>query len=47
MGKKPKEASYYQIGNKNLFNWKSKNDNKSGYFNFELIKPIAPLFFDD
>ena len=25
----------------------SKGENKSGYFNIELIKPISPYFFDD
>ena len=28
-------------------NWKSKGENKVGYFSSELIKPISPLFFDD
>ena len=37
----------FQIGNKLLLNWKSKGENSPGYFNIELIKPIAPLFFDD
>jgi len=30
-----------------MINWKSKNENKIGYFDIELIKPISPLFFDD
>ena len=30
-----------------MLNWKSKGENKVGYFNTELIKPISPLFFDD
>ena len=46
-GSSRKQKRNFQIGNKILFNWKSKNENKSGYFNIELIKPIAPLFFDD
>jgi len=37
----------FQIGNKILLNWKSKNENRTGYFNAELIKPISPLYFDD
>ena len=37
----------FQIGNKILLNWKSKGENRAGYFNTELIKPISPLFFDD
>ena len=43
--KKTKEI--FQIGNKIFLNWKSKNENKIGYFNVELIKPISPYFFDD
>ena len=37
----------FQIGNKIQLNWKSKGQNKSGYFNIELIEAISPLFFDD
>ena len=37
----------FQIGNKILVNYKSKNENKIGYFTIELIKPISPMFFDD
>ena len=33
--------------NKILLNWKSKNENKTGYFNVELLEPIAPIFFDN
>ena len=36
-----------QIGNKILLNWKSKGENRVGYFSAELIKAISPLFFDD
>jgi len=46
-GSSRKQKRNFQIGNKILLNWKSKNENKSGYFSTELIKPIAPLFFDD
>jgi len=46
-GSSKKQKKNFQIGNKILINWKSKNENKSGYFNIELIKPISPLFFDD
>ena len=42
-----KQKGKFQIGNKFLLNWKCKNENKSGYFNIELIKPISPFFFDD
>lgn len=37
----------FQVGNKILLNWKSKNENRTGYFNVELIRPISPFFFDD
>ena len=42
-----KQKRNFQVGNKILLNWKSKNQNRSGYFNVELIKPISPFFFDD
>ena len=42
-----KQKGKFQIGNKFILNWKSKNENKSGYFNIELIKPVSPFFFDD
>ena len=46
-GSSRKQKKNFQIGNKLSLNWKSKNENKTGYFNTELIKPITPLFFDD
>ena len=46
-GTSRKQKSNFQTGNKILLNWKSKNENKTGYFNVELLKPIAPLFFED
>ena len=46
-GSSRKLKKNFQIGNKILLNWKSKGENKFGYFNTELIKPISPLFFDD
>ena len=46
-GSSRKQKKNFQIGNKILINWKSKNENKPGYFNIELIKPVAPLYFDD
>ena len=46
-GSSRKQKKNFQIGNKILLNWKSKNENKMGYFNTELIKPVSPLFFDD
>jgi len=46
-GSSRKQKKNFQIGNKILLNWKSKSENKTGYFNIELIKAISPLFFDD
>ena len=46
-GSSRKQKRNFQIGNKILFNWSSKSENKSGYFSTELVKPISPLFFDD
>ena len=46
-GSSRKNKRNFQIGNKILLNWKSKNRNRSGYFSIELIDPISPFFFDD
>ena len=46
-GSSTKQKRNFQVGNKILLNWKSKNENKTGYFNVELIRPISPFFFDD
>jgi len=46
-GSSRKQKGKIQIGNKFLLNWKSKTENKSGYFNIELIKPVLPFFFED
>ena len=43
-GASRKQKGKFQIGNKFLLNWKSKTENRSGYFNIELIKPVLPLF---
>ena len=45
-GSSRKIKKVLQIGNKILVNFKSKNENKVGYFNIELIKAISPEFFD-
>ena len=42
-----KHKKNFQIGNKILLNWKSKGENRIGYFTIELLKPLAPMFFDD
>ena len=46
-GASRKQKKIFQAGNKIFLNWISKAENKSGYFTVELIKPIAPLYFDD
>ena len=46
-GSSRKQKKNFQIGNKILIHWKSKGENKTGYFNVELISPIGPLYFDD
>ena len=46
-GSSRKQKGKFQIGNKFSLNWKSKAQNKSGYFNIELIEPVSPYFFDD
>ena len=46
-GLSKKQKKNFQIGNKLLVHSKSKNENLIGYFSVELLKPIAPIFFDD
>ena len=46
-GSSRKQKKNFQTGNKILLNWKSKNENRTGYFNVELLDPIAPYFFDN
>ena len=46
-GSSRKQKKNFQVGNKILLHWKSKAENRSGYFNIELINPIAAKFFDD
>ena len=43
-GSSRKQKSNFQIGNKILLNWQSKGENRSGYFNIELIEAITPFF---
>ena len=40
-----KLRNYLQIGNKFYINYNSKNENKLGYLNIEIIKILTPLFF--
>ena len=46
-GSSKKQRRNFQVGNKILLDWKSKNENRSGYFKVELINPISAFFFDD
>jgi DNA repair protein RecO (recombination protein O) len=46
-GSSRKQKRFFQIGNKIFLNWRSKNENKTGYFKVELIEPVSPIFFDD
>ena len=46
-GSSRKQKRNFQVGNKIFLDWKSRNENISGYFKVELIKPISPFFFDD
>jgi len=46
-GSSRKQKKNLQIGNKILLNWKTKSENRIGYFSTELIKPISASFFDD
>ena len=46
-GSSKKNKKIFQIGNKILIKYKSKNENEIGYFNVELIKHVSPIFFDD
>ena len=46
-GSSKSKKTIYQIGNKISVNWRSKGENRLGYFNIELLKPISLAFFDD
>ena len=46
-GSSRKQKGNFQVGNKILLNWRSKNENRTGYFNVELIRPVTAFFFDD
>ena len=37
-GSSRKQKKNFQIGNKMLINWKSKNENRTGYFNNRISK---------
>ena len=44
-GSSRKQKSNFQIGNKILLNWKSKGENRSGYFNIDVADSIQVDFF--
>ena len=46
-GNSRKIRNYLQLSNKLFVVHNSKNENKLGYFKTELVKPIAPLYFND
>jgi len=46
-GTSRKMKNYLQLGNKIFVNYKSKNENKIGYFNIEIIEAISNYFFDN
>ena len=46
-GSSKKQKKIFQIGNKISLSWKSKSEGKIGYFSVELIRAIAPAFFED
>ena len=46
-GTSRKIKNYLQLGNLIFVSFKSKNENRLGYFNIEIIDAIGPLFFDN
>ena len=46
-GASRKIKNYLQLGNKIHVSYKSKNENRIGYFNIEIIEAIGPYFFDN
>ena len=46
-GTSKKIKNYLQIGNRLYVNYNSKNENKLGYFNIEILKAYSPFFFDN
>ena len=46
-GSSRKIKNYLQLGNKINACYRSKNENKIGYFNIEIIEAISPYFFDN
>ena len=46
-GTSRKIKNYLQLGNKIHVSYKSKNENRIGYFNIEIIEAIGPRFFEN
>ena len=46
-GSSRKHKGKFQVGNKFLLHWKSKSENRIGYFDTELLEAVSPLYFDD
>ncbi len=46
-GSSRKQKKNFQIGNKLILNFTSKGENRIGYLNVELLKPISPPFFNN
>ena len=46
-GTSRKIKNFLQSGNKIYLNYKSKSQEKIGYFSTEIIEPISPLYFDN
>jgi len=46
-GTSRKIRNYLQLGNLIFVSFKSKSENKLGYFNIEIVDSIGPLFFDN
>ncbi len=45
-GTSKKIKNYLQIGNKLYVNYKSKTENRIGYFKLEILNAFTPLYFD-
>ena len=45
-GTSKKIKNYLQVGNKLHINYKSKNDNRIGYFKIEILNAYSPFYFD-
>jgi DNA repair protein RecO (recombination protein O) len=45
-GTSKKIKNYLQIGNKLHVNYNTKNENRIGYFNIEILNAYSPIYFD-